>query len=216
MKMNFRSESLRHHEEIIPTRVTLLNRLKDLDDGESWREFFETYWKLIYSYALRYGLTEAEAEEVVQETVIEVSKKMPGFEYDPKRSFKGWLLNTTRWRIHDQLRKRKAQPGPLPAARSPTTQTDPIEQIPDPSGDYLNTLWEEEWQNNLMSTAIDRVKSKVKPKQYQVFDLYVLKEWPVERVAETLKVSTGQVYLTKFRICRLLKQEVKLLERKLL
>jgi RNA polymerase sigma-70 factor (ECF subfamily) len=212
-KMNI--PKLPPHEEIIPTRVTLLNRLKNLDDGESWRDFFETYWKLIYGCALRYGLTEAEAEEVVQETVIEVSKKMPGFEYDPARSFKGWLLHTTRWRIQDQLRKRKG-PGALRAAElDGSSRTDFIERVPDPAGDYLTALWDEEWQKNLLSAALDRVKAKVKPRQYQIFDLYVLKEWPVEKVAQTLRVSTGQVYLAKFKLCRLLKKEIKTLETKI-
>ena len=202
-------------EEIIPTRVTLLKRIKDMDDSDSWREFFETYWKLIYGYALRYGLTEAEAEEVVQETVIEVSRKMPGFNYDPARSFKAWLLHTTRWRIQDQLRKRKranaaARPGPETG-----THTDLIERVPDPAGDYLTALWEEEWQNNLMAAALDKIKVKVKPRQYQIFDLYVLKEWPVEKVAQTLRVSSGQVYLAKFKICRMLKKEIKALETKM-
>ncbi len=202
-------------EEIIPTRVTLLNRIKDVDDSESWREFFETYWRLIYGYALRYGLTEAEAEEVVQETVIEVSRKMPAFTYDPTRSFKAWLLHTTRWRIQDQLRKRKG-PGAAGRPNADThTGTDLIERVPDPAGDYLTTLWEEEWQNNLMAAALDKIKAKVKPRHYQIFDLYVLKEWPVEKVAETLRVSTGQVYLAKFKICRMLKKEIKALAAKM-
>lgn len=201
-------------EEIIPTRVTLLNRLKNIDDQESWRDFFDTYWKLIYGCALRYGLTEAEAEEVVQETVIEVSRKMPAFQYDPSQSFKGWLLHTTRWRIQDQLRKRK-RAGALAVQRvEKETGTDAVAQVPDPSGDYLDTMWEEEWQRNLMSAALDKVKSQVKPRQYQIFDLYVIKEWPVEKVAQTLKVSSGQVYLAKFKICRLLKKEIKALEAK--
>ena len=201
-------------EEIIPTRVTLLNRLKNIDDQESWRDFFDTYWKFLYNCALRYGLTEAEAEEVVQETVIEVSRKMPDFQYDPNQSFKGWLLHTTRWRILDQLRKRKRS-GPRVSNRAEKdTGTDLVAQVPDPSGDYLDTMWEEEWQRNLMSAALDKVKTQVKPRQYQIFDLYVLKEWPVEKVVQTLKVSSGQVYLAKFKICRLLKREVKALEAK--
>jgi DNA-directed RNA polymerase specialized sigma24 family protein len=57
-------------EDSIPTRYTLLSRLQDWDDQESWRVFFDTYWRLIYSVAIRSGLTEAEAQDAVQETVI--------------------------------------------------------------------------------------------------------------------------------------------------
>src|SRR5579859_5779081 len=95
-------------DELIPTRATLLQRLKDWQDQSSWEEFFNTYWKLIYGVAVKGGLTRQESEDVVQETMMAVAKHMPGFKYDPALgSFKGWLLNLTRWRITDQLRKRE-------------------------------------------------------------------------------------------------------------
>ena len=93
--------------DLIPTRRSLLSRLRDLGDQESWSDFFHSYWRLIYEVALKAGLSDADAQEVVQETVISVAKQMPGFKYDrAKGSFKNWLQNTTRWRIQDQLRKR--------------------------------------------------------------------------------------------------------------
>src|ERR1041384_7214024 len=94
-------------DEFIPTRQTLLCRLKNWDDQESWREFFETYWKLIYSAALKSGLNHEEAEEAVQAVIISVCKNIKQFKADPSAgSFKGWLLKLTGWRIHDQIRKR--------------------------------------------------------------------------------------------------------------
>ncbi len=75
---------------MVPTRRALLSRLKCWDDQESWRKFFDTYWKLICSVAAKAGLSEAEADEVVQETVLSVAKSMNGFKYDPAVcSFKG-------------------------------------------------------------------------------------------------------------------------------
>src|SRR6516162_10953459 len=93
--------------ESIPTRASLLQRLKDLDDKSSWDEFYDLYHDLIFSVARRAGLSETEAVEVVQDTLLSVAKKMPGFTYDPaKDSFKGWLLTLTRWRMRNQLAKR--------------------------------------------------------------------------------------------------------------
>src|SRR6185503_10568683 len=89
------------------TRRSLVDRLVNWDDQRRWQEFFDTYWKLIYSAARKSGLTETEAQEVVQETVITVAKNIGKLRYDPEiGSFKGWLLNITRWRIADQFRKR--------------------------------------------------------------------------------------------------------------
>ena len=94
-------------DEFIPTRQSLLVRLKNWEDQASWKDFFETYWRLIYGAALKAGLTETEAQEVVQETVITVAKGLRKSELDPARgSFKGWLLHTTRWKIADQFRTR--------------------------------------------------------------------------------------------------------------
>jgi len=98
------------HDEFIPTRHSLLQRLKNWEDQSSWRDFFDTYWKLIYSFARRAGLSEPEAQDIVQETVLSVARGIQGFNYDPSiGSFKSWLMQITRRRIGDQLRKRLYQ-----------------------------------------------------------------------------------------------------------
>ena len=202
--------------EFIPTRKTLLSRLKDRDDAKSWREFFDLYWRLIYSVARKAGLTETEAQEVVQETLITISKRIRDFKYDPKLgSFKGWLLNTTRWRISDQLRKRKRDEAILQHAETATGSTAAIERVPDPAHAEMNALWEDEWQKNMVHLAIQNVKQEVKPRQYQIFDLYVVKKWSVSKVASTLSVNAGQIYLAKHRVTSLIKKEVRNLQRRL-
>jgi RNA polymerase sigma-70 factor (ECF subfamily) len=201
----------KQHDELIPTRRSLLSRLKDWDDQESWRDFFQTYWKLIYSAALKAGLTPAEAEEVVQETVITMTRRIKDLKYDPALgSFKGWLLHTTRWRIADQFRKRL----PTGHHEQPADRTATIERIPDPGGLDMDAIWDEEWQRNLLDAALDRVRRSVSPKQYQLFDLYVIKGWAVRKITDTVGASATQVYLAKHRVGALLKKAVKELETK--
>src|SRR5215470_19327018 len=78
--------------DLIPTRKSLLARLTDWEDKESWRTFFDTYWRLIYGFAVGRGLSHQEAQEVVQETVIAVAKNIGKFHYNPRvSSFKTWL-----------------------------------------------------------------------------------------------------------------------------
>ncbi len=210
------SSDLPNPEELIPTRDSLLSRLKDRRDDDSWRDFFNLYWRLIYGVALKAGLTEQEAEEVVQETVITVSRRIPQFKYDPAVcSFKTWLLNLTRWRIVDQLRKRRRNGARYHARSAGTARTSTVDQIPDPAGLSLETMWDEEWQQHLLQAAIQRVKGKVNPEHYQIFHLCVFKEWPVKKVAHELGVSAPQVYLARHRIGALLKKEVNALEKRL-
>ena len=197
---------------LLATRRSLVDRLANLDDQRRWQEFFDTYSKLIYSAARQSGLTDAEAQEVVQETVITVAKSIDKLKYDPAiGSFKGWLLQITRWRIADQFRKR--EPGNAKHSRSSDDHsTATIDRVPDSRVD-LDALWETEWKENLFEAAIARVKKKIEPKQFQIFDCYVRKEWPAQKVAERLGVNVGQVYLARHRVGALLKKEIRALEK---
>jgi RNA polymerase sigma-70 factor (ECF subfamily) len=202
--------------EIIPTRESLLSRLKDWEDDDSWREFFGIYRKLLFSFAIKAGLSEQESEEVVQETIISVAKTIKEFQYDPQRcSFKSWLRHLAQKRIADSFRRRARQPQLKESARADTPQTPAIERIPDPAAHNLDELWEEEWQKELLEAAITRVKAEVSGEQYQMFDFYVLKKMPVGKVAAALGTNAGQVYLAKHRISRLIKKEVGRLEKQL-
>src|SRR5439155_1524167 len=150
------------NDELIPTRATLLQRLKNWQDDSSWQEFFDTYWKLIYGVARKAGMTEEEAQDIVQETMVAVARHMPKFKYDPViGSFKGWLLNMTRWRIIDHTRKRANSPEHelLPQPSETTTAT--VERIIDPAGDDPREVWDNEWNRALLDAAIAKVKRRV-------------------------------------------------------
>ncbi|HEY9172273.1 MAG TPA: sigma-70 family RNA polymerase sigma factor [Verrucomicrobiae bacterium] len=202
------------YDEWIPTRQSLLTRLKHWDDQEGWHDFFNTYWRLLYGVGIKAGLTDAEAQEVVQGTVIAVAGKMKtgAFKYDPARgSFKAWLLTLTQWRISDQFRKRRrhAERHPLLEAK-----TELMEAVPDSAAEErLAQVWDAEWQNNLMQVALERIRPHVSARTFQIFQLHVLKEWPLERVMKTLGVGKAQVYLAKHRIAARLKKELIRLEK---
>lgn len=203
-------------DELIPTRATLILRLKDWQDQASWQDFFDTYWKLIYRVALKGGLAEAEAQEVVQETMIAVAKHMPTFEYNPAiGSFKGWLLNMTRWRMLDHIRRQNKHRAKIAQPVGCTDETQLINQVADPASLNLDALWNSEWEKNLFEAALSKVKRKVDPQKYQIFDFYVNKEWPPEKVAETFGIPVDQVYLIKNRVTGMIKDEVKRIEKEI-
>ena len=200
-------------EDPIPTRYTLLSRLEDWDDQDSWKVFFDTYWRLIYSVAIKSGLTETEAQDVVQETIISVAKDIHKFKRDRALgSFKGWLRNVTRWRIADQLRKRTRAWSEDDSKTSDGAPRLEVSEIPDPAGDDTESVWEEEWQANLLGAALEKIKHSVQEEHYQIFDLYVIKQWPARKVARALGTNIGLVYLVKYRVSALLKKEVRRLE----
>jgi RNA polymerase sigma-70 factor (ECF subfamily) len=194
-------------EDSISTRETLLERLRQWDDHASWQEFFDTYWSLIHRFSLRAGLSEEQAREVVQDTVISVARNIPEFRYDPKScTFKTWLLNVAKWRILDQRKKmfRDRQHSELEGSGCP-------EQF----SAELESIWDHEWRNHLLKEATRRVKELVTPKQYQMFYLNALKDLPVREVAKRVGASAAAVYMARHRVGRLLKRELKSLQSKL-
>lgn len=199
-------------DRALATRLSLIQRLADWKDQARWQEFYDTYWRLIYNVARKAGLTDQESQEVVQETVITVAKKIT--KYDPAAgSFKGWLLHTTRWRINDQFRRRA--PDAIQSLRQPgDDETATIERIPGADGRQIETVWDREWERNLFEAALERVKKRVNARQFQIFDCCVIKRWPAPRVAEALRVNVAQVYLAKHRVSAMMKKEVAALSRR--
>lgn len=200
-----------HREaQLLPTRRSLLGRLRDWEDQTSWRDFFNTYWKFIYGVAIRSGLSDQEAEDVVQETVLSVAKKMHDFVYDPDRcSFKGWLMHVTRLRIIDQLRRRQPAFQRSPAGSADSRQTPAVERIPDAAATVKqDAAWDDEWERNLVDAALERVKLRVKPEHYQIFYLSAVKGLSTLEVARMLQVNSGQVYLVRHRLAKEVKREI--------
>ena len=185
------------------------------------------YGGLIRHFALKAGLTPDECEEVVQETAIGVARNLPNFIYNPEDCrFKTWLLNLTRWRIQDQIRRRRqSPPHSSPNAGCAGSQLRPYsdaslggttitnEEIPDPTVPEFGVEWDAAWKKNLLEQALAAIQPCVDDRQFQIFDLYVTKGWSAREVATTLGISTGRVYLAKHRISVLLKKEIQRLER---
>lgn len=208
-------------EKSIPTNSSLLRRVKDPQDYQSWREFYDIYARLIIGFAIKAGLTQDEAQEVLQETMIAAARHLPEFRYDPKVcSFKTWLLNLTSWRVKNQFRRRKSPITPCArgfrgASDDATQRTATVERVPDPAGDRLQGIWDNEWRTTLLDAALDRVKARVDSKQWQIFDLVVLQQWSVKDVVKVLGVGASYIYVIRHRISSALAKETRRLEKEL-
>ncbi|MCU0795273.1 MAG: sigma-70 family RNA polymerase sigma factor [Akkermansiaceae bacterium] len=195
------------------TRKSLIARLDNWEDQRTWDEFYQTYWRLIYAVAVKAGLRPEEAHDCVQETILSIAKQSKKKLYDPEQgSFKTWLMNMTRWRINDQFRKRKKDTAMAGGDWDSDRKTAVIDRFEDPRGDLLERLWDVEWKKNIADAALSRVKAQVSPKQYQIFDYYVIRQWDAKRVQDHLNVSMAQVYLAKHRVGAVLKKELARLE----
>ena len=198
-------------DDSLLTRRTLLSRLRNLDDQESWRTFFDLYWRLLYNVARRSGLDDSGAQEIVQDTVIAVARKMPEFRYDPARgTFRQWLLRITRRRIVDHLRRVYREPPKAELAPESLDEAEEhAEAITDQNAGAIEAAWNEEWEKSTFEAALARVRAEINPRHFQVFDYCVLKEWPASKVAATLGLNAAQVYLAKHRAAQAMKRAVR-------
>jgi RNA polymerase sigma-70 factor (ECF subfamily) len=202
------------NEELIPTRASLLNRLKDWGDNDSWQEFNDTYRHLLYHKVRNAGLTDAEAQDVVQDTLLSVARQMPGFRYDPAvASFKTWLHQVVTRRIADHFRRRGRQ---VRVAEPPLsdTGTAALERFADPADPALDALWDKEWEETLCAAAQRRVRRKASPEQFQIYEYHVLRGHSVKETAHDLGLTENQVHLAKHRIGLMLKTEIEYLQTK--
>lgn len=212
----------RRQEPWLVTRHTLLERLKDKADDRSWQEFFDLYGRLIYSVACQAGLSHVESEEVVQETILYVSKKIEKFKATRAAgSFKAWLRRLIQWRIRDQIRRRRPEDVQRDHRRStssgqPASSTATEERIPDPSAGDFQAVWDQEWREHVREKALELLRTTVNPKHYQIFQMHVLENQPVKTVAAAFGITEAQVYLIKHRVLESLKEHSEQLQERIL
>jgi RNA polymerase sigma factor (sigma-70 family) len=153
------------------TRRSLITRLKNWDDKSGWQEFMDKYGRFIFGMARKQGFGIEEAEDVVQDVLVSVAKKMPEFRYQgDKGSFKAWLVMIVKSRIIDHLRKKYRR---LPAAGSAAGEPDEtrIEERVAQHEDALSheSMWAGEWESHVLETALARVKERLPAKHFLAF-----------------------------------------------
>ncbi len=189
--------------------------MRDWNDSASWEEFHRLYRALVYGRARRAGLSHADAEDVAQDVFKRVAETIRDFDTSPERgSFRGWLMKLTRWRIADKFEHRRETPPRAEDTRDPEGEpVASIDQVAAPVEE--EDEWDREWQQHLLAAATERLARQVKPRHYQVFELYVLQHWPLLRVTKELRVSPTSVYVISHRLRHRLKTEIEKLQKQL-
>src|ERR1700722_9457419 len=93
------------------TPASLLHRLRQPCDRRGWDQFVELYSPLLFSWARRVGLQDADAADLVQDVFAILVRKLPEFKYDPTRGFRNWLRTLTLNKWREFLRRRAVRIG---------------------------------------------------------------------------------------------------------
>jgi len=171
------------------TRRTLLERVRDPRDEEAWERFHSVYAPLLYRYATLRGLGPDDAEEIRDQCLGKLARRLPDFEYDPKKGrFKAWLQRITRDEIVDHLRRRRPQQADTNAlAELHTREPAPPE------------AWEEEWRRHHLRYGLEHAGRKLAPRDHEAFRMLLLEGASVPEVCERLGMNANQVYKAKSR-----------------
>jgi RNA polymerase sigma factor (sigma-70 family) len=190
------------------TRVTLLNRLRDGTDADAWREFIRLYGPVVYGFARNRGLQDADAADLMQEVLRSIARNAGKMEYDPKRgTFRGWLYTVTRNKIYNFLNGQRNRP----RGTGDSAAHERLDAVPDRADDP-DAAWELEYQRQLSSKAMERVRHEFHKATWQAFWGTAVDGRPAADVGAELKMSTGAVYVAKSRVLARLREEVQRIE----
>jgi len=176
------------------TPATLLERLRRPNDPSAWSRFVELYTPLLFGWARRLGLQDADAADLVQEVFTLLVDKLPHFEYDPSKSFRGWLrtVAVNQWRAG---LRRKAPAGH--AVDPALLESPPAE-----------AFWEEEYRRHLVRRALTLMQAEFQPATWKACWECVVNGRPAPEVGAELGLRPGAVRAAKFRVLSRLRQEL--------
>jgi RNA polymerase sigma factor (sigma-70 family) len=188
------------------TSPTLLARLRNDPSNEAaWDEFVEHYGRHIYRWCRQWGLQNADTEDVTQEILLKLARKLRDFAYDPKSSFRGWLKTIAHhaWRdFVDEKRGTRAVAGDQVFERLQSIEA---------REDLIQRL-EEAFDHELLEAAKTQVRLRVAPHTWEAFRLVAIEGLPAAEVAANVHMQVAMVYVAKSKVQKMLQEEIQKLE----
>ena len=186
--------------DVAPTRASLLVRVRDAADGPAWVQFVQIYTPLIYGFARKKGLQDADAADLTQDILAAVARAIRKLEYDPdKGSFRGWLFTAVRHRLRHYLVHKPHQPqgsGDSQAQQLLAEQPAQAEEAD----------WDQAFERRIFHWAADRVRPTVTEATWQAFWQTTLEGGEPKQVAQRLGMGVAAVYMAKSRVLKRLKE----------
>jgi RNA polymerase sigma factor (sigma-70 family) len=192
-----------------PTRASLLVRIRDGRDQEAWRQFVQLYAPVVYGFARKRGLQDADAADVMQDVLRSVAGAAGRLNYDPSRgSFRGWLYTVARNKVFNFLDAGRHRVG---HGSGDTGVREKLEAQPEREWD-LAASWDEEHERNLAAVAMRRVRGEVQEATWQAFWRTAVEGQSAREAGDALGMTPGAVYVARSRVLARIKDEVGLLE----
>jgi RNA polymerase sigma-70 factor (ECF subfamily) len=193
------------------TRASLLVQIRDATNDGAWREFINLYGPVVYGFARKRGLQDADAADLMQDVMRSISSAIGKLDYDRNQgTFRGWLFTITRNKIFNFLSARRIRP----QGSGDTTTNRLLATHPDTAdGAEVADTWEMEYQRRIAALAMERVKNEFQEKTWQAFWQTAVEGLAAADVSRDLGLSPGAIYVAKSRVLARLKEEVEMMRR---
>jgi RNA polymerase sigma factor (sigma-70 family) len=186
------------------TRASLLVRIRDGHDKDAWRQFVRLYAPVVYGFARKRGLQDADAADLMQEVLRSVASAAGRLDYDPRRgSFRGWLYTVTRNKLYNFLNGSRRHP----RGSGDSGAQERLEEQPAPEQDHSD-LWDREYERRLFAWAAEQVRGEFQPATWRAFWLTAVEGKSAKEAGDTLGLSPGAVYVAKSRVLARLREQV--------
>ena len=185
------------------TRASLLVRIQEATDHEAWCCFVNAYGPVVYQYARRQGLQDADAADVTQDVLQRLAQAMSEAKFDKSRgSFRGWLFTIARNRV----RSWQTAAGHNAKGTGDTNFQQFLEQFP--ASQEESQAWDIEYERHLLFEAARQVRSSFTPTTWDAFWQTAVEGKNVKEVAQALGISVGAVYVAKSRVLARIRAEL--------
>jgi RNA polymerase sigma-70 factor (ECF subfamily) len=189
------------------TRPSLLARIADLQDREAWDQFVTIYGPLVYQFARRHRLQDADAADLTQDVLRAVAGSADRLSYDPRRGpFRSWLLAVARHKLHDLLASRR-RPG---RGSGDPAEHELLDAQPAPEDEEAR--WDREYERRLLAWAAERVRGEFRGPTWQAFWLTAVEGKKTHEAAAALSLSPGAVYIARCRVLARLRKQIEALQ----
>jgi RNA polymerase sigma-70 factor (ECF subfamily) len=187
------------------TRLSLLVRLRDARDDGAWSQFVELYAPLVYGFARKHGLQDADAADLTQDVLQAVSGGIRRLDYDSKRgTFRGWLFTVVRNKLRDFLAAQK-RPGRATGDADAQRQ---LQELPARDEDQ-SAWWDQEYERRVFDWAAEQVRGVFSESTWRAFWQTAVEGKTGPQAARELRMSVAAVYLAKGRVMVRLKEIIR-------
>lgn len=194
----------------LTTNPSLLLKIRDHRDHESWTLFVNLYAPPIYRFLKRQGLQDADAADLAQEVFTAVALWIDRLRYDPQRGmFRGWLFAIIRHKLYNHINR--LQPPDLGSGDPVIQQRLEDEPEPEPAVPE-DRVWDEEYEMCVLHWAADKVRTDFRDRTWQAFWQTSVEGRPADDVATELSMTTGAVWVAKCRVLKKLRDEIQFVE----